>query len=276
LRVPSQTSLPGLLGRQVGCQPFRLDLKCPDGNRTLQSLLPISEREALQCFGTAVPTFRPGRSCGSSPCCATRLRPDHRKRFLLRPWIPPTSHPGKIPTDRGNKRSSSLDPGFDGFEAASHAEARALWQSCSQVYTWSRTYHDTLKIFHPFFLSPGAVHRPVPAFRAIPHAGKVGAFQAVSSSPALTEEHSNVHSFSVSTALRFFKPEELDSYLSQVEEAKKRDHRLLCKQLKLGYTIIQLLAGSVCSVMPKGAPFPRSIGTPLSRKNSSSVAYQPV
>ena len=50
----------------------------------------------------------------------------------------------------------------------------------------------------------------------------------------------------------FFDQKDLDAYLDQVEEAKKRDHRVLGKQLKL-FTISQLVGSGLILWMPKGA-----------------------
>ena len=50
----------------------------------------------------------------------------------------------------------------------------------------------------------------------------------------------------------FFTQKDLDAYLTQIEEAKKRDHRVLGKQLKL-FTISQLAGSGLILWMPKGA-----------------------
>src|SRR5205823_6351434 len=53
-------------------------------------------------------------------------------------------------------------------------------------------------------------------------------------------------------ATAFFSQKELDAYLTLVEEAKKRDHRVLGKQLKL-FTISPLVGSGLILWMPKGA-----------------------
>src|SRR5205085_620439 len=50
----------------------------------------------------------------------------------------------------------------------------------------------------------------------------------------------------------FFNKKELEAYLNQVEEAKKRDHRVLGKQLKL-FTISPAVGSGLILWMPKGA-----------------------
>src|SRR5436305_458943 len=50
----------------------------------------------------------------------------------------------------------------------------------------------------------------------------------------------------------FFSQKELDTYITQLEEAKKRDHRVLGKQLKL-FTISNQVGSGLILWMPKGA-----------------------
>src|SRR5207253_671475 len=53
-------------------------------------------------------------------------------------------------------------------------------------------------------------------------------------------------------ATAFFTQKELDEYLRKIEEAKKRDHRVLGKQLKL-FTISQIAGSGLILWMPNGA-----------------------
>jgi threonyl-tRNA synthetase len=86
----------------------------------------------------------------------------------------------------------------------------------------------------------------------IPHAGKVGAFKVLSIAGAYWKNDSNRKQLQRLYATAFFSQKELDSYLHQVEEAKKRDHRVLGKQLKL-FTISQLAGSGLILWMPRGA-----------------------
>ena len=76
------------------------------------------------------------------------------------------------------------------------------------------------------------------------------------------------------TATAFFNQKDLDAYLHQVEEAKKRDHRLLGKQLKL-FTISQMAGGGLILWMPKGALI-RSLLENFIRDELMKRGYQPV
>src|SRR5262249_1430483 len=73
----------------------------------------------------------------------------------------------------------------------------------------------------------------------------------------------------------FFTQKELEAHLKQLEEAKKRDHRLLGKQLKL-FTISPDMVGSGLILwMPKGATV-RGILESFIKEELLKRAYQPV
>src|SRR6202030_578769 len=72
----------------------------------------------------------------------------------------------------------------------------------------------------------------------------------------------------------FFTRKDLDAYLRQLEEAKKRDHRLLGKQLKL-FTISQTVGSGLILWMPKGATV-RGILESFIKDELVKRGYQPV
>jgi threonyl-tRNA synthetase len=86
----------------------------------------------------------------------------------------------------------------------------------------------------------------------IPHAGKVGAFKLLSIAGAYWKNDSSRKQLQRLYGTAFFSQKELDAYLHQVEEAKKRDHRVLGRQLKL-FTVSQLAGSGLILWMPKGA-----------------------
>ena len=67
----------------------------------------------------------------------------------------------------------------------------------------------------------------------IPHAGKVGAFKLLSIAGAYWKNDAKREVLQRLYGTAFFEQKQLDEHLKQVEEAKKRDHRVLGKQLKL-------------------------------------------
>ena len=86
----------------------------------------------------------------------------------------------------------------------------------------------------------------------IPHAGKVGAFKLLSIAGAYWKGDASKTQLQRLYGTAFFEKKQLDEYLKQVEEAKKRDHRVLGKQLKL-FTISQIAGQGLILWMPKGA-----------------------
>ncbi|MBU6294066.1 MAG: threonine--tRNA ligase [Planctomycetes bacterium] len=86
----------------------------------------------------------------------------------------------------------------------------------------------------------------------IPHAGKVGAFKLMSLAGAYWKGDSGRQQLQRLYATAFFSQKDLDAYLKQLEEAKKRDHRVLGKQLHL-FTISPLAGPGLILWMPKGA-----------------------
>src|SRR5207253_4678931 len=86
----------------------------------------------------------------------------------------------------------------------------------------------------------------------LPHAGKIGAFKLLSIAGAYWKNDASRKQLQRLYATAFFTQKELDAYLHKLEEAKKRDHRVLGKQLKL-FTISQLVGSGLILWMPKGA-----------------------
>ena len=86
----------------------------------------------------------------------------------------------------------------------------------------------------------------------IPHAGKVGAFKVLNIAGAYWKNDSTRKQLQRLYATAFFSEKDLKAYLEQLEEAKKRDHRTLGKQLRL-FTISQQAGQGLILWMPKGA-----------------------
>src|SRR3954447_14608954 len=86
----------------------------------------------------------------------------------------------------------------------------------------------------------------------IPHAGKVGAFKLLSIAGAYWKGQTDRKMLQRVYGTAFFDKKDLDAYLAQVEESKKRDHRMLGKELGL-FTISPLVGSGLILWMPKGA-----------------------
>lgn len=86
----------------------------------------------------------------------------------------------------------------------------------------------------------------------IPHAGKVGAFKLLSIAGAYWKGKTDRPMLQRVYGTAFFDQKELEAYLNQVEEARKRDHRRLGKELGL-FTISPMVGQGLILWMPKGA-----------------------
>jgi threonyl-tRNA synthetase len=108
----------------------------------------------------------------------------------------------------------------------------------------------------------------------IPHAGRVGAFKLLSIAGAYWKNDSARKQLQRLYATAFFTQKELDAYLQQLEEARKRDHRVLGKQLKL-FTISQAAGSGLILWMPRGATV-RGLLESFIKEELLKRGYQPV
>lgn len=108
----------------------------------------------------------------------------------------------------------------------------------------------------------------------IPHAGKVGAFKLLSIAGAYWKGRTDGQVLQRVYGTAFFEKKDLDAYLAQVEEAKKRDHRRLGKELGL-FTISSLVGSGLILWMPKGATI-RGILENFLKDELLRRGYQPV
>ncbi|MGE3803326.1 MAG: threonine--tRNA ligase [Gemmataceae bacterium] len=108
----------------------------------------------------------------------------------------------------------------------------------------------------------------------IPHAGKIGAFKVLSIAGAYWKNDATRKQLQRLYGTAFFNQKDLDAYLKQLEEAKKRDHRLLGKQLKL-FTISQQVGSGLILWMPRGAIM-RSLLENFIKDELVKRGYQPV
>ena len=108
----------------------------------------------------------------------------------------------------------------------------------------------------------------------IPHAGKVGAFKLLSIAGAYWKGQTDRKMLQRVYGTAFFDKKELDAHIAQVEEAKKRDHRRLGRDLNL-FTISPLVGPGLILWMPKGAVV-RGILESFIKDELVKRGYQPV
>jgi threonyl-tRNA synthetase len=142
---------------------------------------------------------------------------------------------------------------FERFERP-NAEALGLVRDLEQDYKVEHIQDPTSELSRSATLSFYRQGEFIDLCRGphIPHAGKVGAFKLLSIAGAYWKNDSSRKMLQRLYGTAFFSRKDLDAYLLQVEEAKKRDHRVLGKQLKL-FTISQAVGSGLILWMPKGA-----------------------
>ncbi len=161
---------------------------------------------------------------------------------------------------------------FERFERPT-AEARGLVADMNQSYKVEHIDEDLSRFPALSFYRQGEF---IDLCRGphIPHAGKVGAFKLLSIAGAYWKNDATRRQLQRLYGTAFFSKKDLDAYLHQLEEAKKRDHRLLGKQLKL-FTISQSVGSGLILWMPRGA-IVRGILETFIKEELLQRGYQPV
>lgn len=161
---------------------------------------------------------------------------------------------------------------FERFEKP-HAEAKGLCADLKQEYKVEHI-DDLLKNEAPLSFYRQGEFIDLCRGPHIPHAGRIGAFKLLSIAGAYWKNDASRPQLQRLYGTAFFNQKDLDAYINQVEEAKKRDHRVLGKQLKL-FTISQQVGSGLILWMPKGATVRHLLETFI-RDELMKRGYQPV
>ncbi len=108
----------------------------------------------------------------------------------------------------------------------------------------------------------------------VPGTGKIKAFKLMTTAGAYWRGDSDREQLTRIYGTAFFDQKQLDEHLARLEEAKKRDHRVLGKQLGL-FTISQLVGSGLILWMPKGAVLRYQLETFI-REELAKRGYQQV
>ncbi len=108
----------------------------------------------------------------------------------------------------------------------------------------------------------------------VPDAGRVTAIKLISIAGSYWKGDANNKQLQRLYGTAWFSQKDLDEYIQQVDEAKKRDHRVLGKQLGL-FTISQEVGPGLCLWLPKGATI-RATLEEFIKKELLKLGYTPV
>jgi len=146
-----------------------------------------------------------------------------------------------------------------------------------------RDLHQTLKVEH---INEGLAEHPTLSFYRqgefldlcrgphVPRAGAIGAFKLLSIAGAYWKGDASRQQLQRLYGTAWFSQAELDEHLKMVEEAKRRDHRVLGKQLEL-FATNPLVGAGLVLWLPKGAMI-RGILENFVREELTKRGYQPV
>jgi threonyl-tRNA synthetase len=161
---------------------------------------------------------------------------------------------------------------FQRFERST-PDARALVEDLEQGYKVEHI-DDDLKLYPTLSFYRQGEFIDLCRGPHLPHAGKIGAFKLLSIAGAYWKGDASRKQLQRLYGTAFFNQKDLDVYLHQLEEAKKRDHRVLGKQLKL-FTISPLAGSGLILWMPRGATV-RGILETFIKEELLKRGYQPV
>ncbi|TXT34405.1 MAG: threonyl-tRNA synthetase [Planctomycetota bacterium] len=108
----------------------------------------------------------------------------------------------------------------------------------------------------------------------VPDAGKITAIKLISIAGSYWKGDANNKQLQRLYGTAWFSQKDLDEYIKQVDEAKKRDHRVLGKQLGL-FSISQDVGPGLCLWLPKGSTV-RATLEDFIKKELLKLGYTPV
>lgn len=227
-----------------------LNRELPDGEHTFQILtekdpeaLEVLRHSSAHVMARAVMRLYPGVQLAFGPTVENGFYYDIDSPTPIREEDFP-----KIEAEM-KKIVENAEP-FERFEKPT-AEARGL---CSDLKQKLKVEHidDDLKQYPSLSFYRQGEFIDLCRGPHIPHAGKIGAFKVMNIAGAYWKNDSTRPQLQRLYGTAFFNQKDLDAYLTRLEEAKKRDHRVLGKQLKL-FTISQQVGSGLILWMPKGA-----------------------
>ncbi|HEV3263291.1 MAG TPA: threonine--tRNA ligase [Gemmataceae bacterium] len=249
-----------------------LDSEIPPGEHTFQILtdkdldaLEVLRHSSAHIMARAVMRLFPGTQLAFGPALENRFYYDIDSPTAIREEDFPRIE------EEMRKIIKDAEP-FERFERPT-AEARRLVQDLGQGYKVEHI-DDDLKQYPTLSFYRQGEFIDLCRGPHIPNAGKVGAIKLLSIAGAYWKNDSSRKQLQRLYGTAFFSQKDLDAYLRQLAEARKRDHRLLGKQLKL-FTISEMAGSGLILWMPKGATV-RAMLEGFIKDELLKRGYQPV
>jgi threonyl-tRNA synthetase len=251
-----------------------LDRELPSGNGALSfQILTDKDREALDVLRHSCAHIMARAVMRLFPGVQLAFGPTIENGFYYDIDVSPPVKEEDFPRIEAEMRRiiTEAEP-FERFERPT-AEARALCQDLGQGYKVEHIDDDLKQYPNLSFYRQGEF---IDLCRGphIPHAGKIGAFKLLSIAGAYWKNDAGRKQLQRLYGTAFFSQKELDAYLHQLEEARKRDHRVLGKQLRL-FTISPMAGSGLILWMPKGATV-RGLLETFIKEELLKRGYQPV
>ena len=183
---------------------------------------------------------------------STGLRPDNRERFLLRHAPVAAALRGRLSRRSKPRWPRSSKPIWSSSASKSRAKkplhSAATSASRSRSSTSEKAWPTTQTL--SFYRQGEFVD--LCRGRHVPATGAIGAFKLLTVAGAYWKGDQTREQLQRLYGTAFFSKEDLDAHLQAVEEAKRRDHRVLGKQLEL-FTTSPLVGQGLILWLPKGA-----------------------
>jgi threonyl-tRNA synthetase len=259
---------------KVNGQVLDLDRELPGGNGELTfQLLTDKDREALDVLRHSCAHVMARAVLRLFPGVQLAFGPTIENGFYYDIDVTPPLREEDFPRieDEMRRLIAAAEP-FERFERPT-AEARALCQDLGQGYKVEHIDGDLGQFPTLSFYRQGEF---IDLCRGphLPHAGKIGAFKLLSIAGAYWKNDSSRKQLQRLYGTAYFTQKDLDAYLQQLQEARKRDHRVLGKQLRL-FTISPAAGSGLILWMPKGA-IVRGLLETFIREELLKRGYQPV
>lgn len=251
-----------------------LDRELPDGNGEISfQILTEKDREALDVLRHSCAHVMARAVMRLFPGVQLAFGPTIENGYYYDIDVTPPVREEDFPRIEEEMRKiiAAAEP-FERFERPT-GEARGLCADLGQQYKVEHI-DDELQQFPSLSFYRQGEFIDLCRGPHIPNAGKIGAIKLLSIAGAYWKNDASRKQLQRLYGTAFFSPKDLDTYLRQLEEAKKRDHRLLGKQLRL-FAISPLVGSGLILWMPKGATV-RGLLETFIKDELIKRGYQPV